>query len=459
MGIVNNLLDRLADRLGKNIQGSEQSQRLRDFRAKGDSYSIETEISEALADLILMFSTVPVAGDSERALWLDNVSTEFMQDSAKAVVTAAFTEGDCIVVPSWNGRNVQNAIIPSSDFVITGCFGREITSCAYIIDRKVKDGTEYCLMQAVELVPYTAGGKTAFANRYRTYVGRGTAVISGGFELFPEWAEAYKDTEWFIPNVNRLLVARFRSHAINPNDPNSVKGVPICFGAGSAIAEIHYLLDQMHAEFGLSEKFVMADKRMFRREWRGDESFTVLPRGKERVIVDVQGHGEPGGISEWSPEIRHQAYLDAIDKQEQLVERAVGVSSGILSRPNDMNYQNVDNVRKSQQKTMAFVETARRGLEGTFSDLLYIWDVLANYYGIVPMGEYELTFDWSDEYVETFADRQNALLLGEGIGATDAIDYRMYIMGETPEQARERVEEIKASRNAEPTVMMPFTAA
>lgn len=459
MGIVDNLLDRLASRLGQHIQGTEHSQRMRDNRSKGESYSVEAEISEALADLILMFSTVPVAGDSERAKWLDAQSTDFMREHAKTMVTAAFMEGDCIVVPSWNGRNVQNVVVPSSDFVVTGCYGREITSCAYVIDRKTANSQQYTLMQAVELVPYSAGGKTAYANRYRVFVAQNGGISQGGLDRFPDWEERYKESEWFVPNVDRLLVARFRSHAIDPTDPNGVKGVPICFGAGAAIAEIHYLIDQMHAEFGLSEKFIFADKRMFKKEWRGDEPFTVLPRGKERVILDVQGHGEPGGISEWSPDIRHQAYLDAIDKQEQLVERAVGVSSGIISRPNDMNYQNVDNVRKSQQKTMAFVETARRGLEGTFDDLVYIWDVLANYYGINPMGQYELGFDWSDEYVETFADRQNALLAGEAIGATDAVDYRMYVLNEAPEQARERVAEIKSQRDSEATVLMPFAAA
>lgn len=275
--------------------------------------------------------------------------------------------------------------------------------------------------------------------------------------MFPDWDAAYSDREWFIPNVDRLLVARFRSHAIDPRNPNSVKGVPICFGAGSHIAEIHYLLDQMHAEFDLSEKFVMADKRMFRKEWRGGDAVTVLPRGKERVIMDVQGYGEGQGISEWAPDIRYQAYLEALDKQEQLVERAVGVSSGIISRPNDMNYQNVDNVRKSQQKTMAFVETARRGLESTLNDLVYIWDVLANYYGINPMGAYEVGFDWSDDYVETFADKQAAILAGEAIGATDAVDYRMHVMNEDPEVARLRVEEIRANAPS-PSVLMPFEA-
>lgn len=453
----NNLLDRLADRLGDHVQGVTQSQRHRDVADKGDTYSVEAEISEALADLILMFSSVPVAGESERAQWLDDRASDFFQTQAKSMVASTFMTGDCLIVPSWNGRNIQNAIIPSGDFVITGCYGNEITSCAYVIDRKKKNGETYSLMQAVELVPYSTASGMAYANRYRVFAARNDSLVGASIDQFPDWKERYKDAEWYIPNVDRLLVARLKSHAINPNDPNSVKGVPICFGAGAAIAEIHYLLHQMHVEFGASEKFILADKRMFRKEWHGDEVRTVLPRGKDRVIMDVSGIGDVGGVTEWAPDIRYQAYLEALDKQEQLVERAVGVSGGILSRPNDMNYQNVDNVRKSQQKTMAFVETSRRSIEKSIKDLLYVWNVLANYYTINPIGDYDVTFDWSDEYVETFADRQNALLAGEAIGATDAVDYRMYVMGEAPETARERVEEIQSQRGS--SIMEQFEAA
>ena len=454
MGIVNNLLDRLVDKIGRDVQDTRSSQRIRDRAQKGETYSVEAEISEALADLVLMQAKVPVEGSSERARWLDALSSEFMRDDAKAAVSSAFISGDCIVVPFYNGRNIQNLVVPSEDFVVIEAFGPELTAVAYVLDRKVKDNRTYKLMQAMELVPYeTEAGKT-YACRYRSFVTRDGSLSEIPLSAFPDWDEAF-GKEWFVPNVNRLLIGRMRSHAVDPMNVNNVKGVPICFGAGAAIAEIHYLLDQMHAEFQLSEKFVMADKRMFRREWHGGDSVTALPRGKERVIIDVQPYGENAGIKEWSPDIRHQAYLDAIDKQEQLVERAVGVSGGIISRPNDMNYQNVDNVRKSQQKTIGFVNTARKRAEGMMLDLVYAWNVLANYYGLAPLGEYQVAFDWSDEYIETFADRQNAILAGEAIGATDAVDYRMLVMGENPQTAKERVEEIKASQAASSAILMP----
>lgn len=448
MGIIDTVygaFQRIAQSQGKDVQSCTQSQSYRDYTRKGSGYSVECEISEALADLMLMMSSMPISGDSERALWLDDVSDGFFRNKAKLAVSTAFETGDCIVIPSWTGRNIQNVIVGADDFEVLQAVGDEITSLAYVLDRATRNNEEYTLFQAVELVQYTAeDGTSSYANRYRMYVARNGSIIQGGMDMFPQWRDYTK--EWYIPNVDRLLVGRYRSFAVNPTDINAIKGAPICFGASEPIREIHYLLDQMHTEFNLSEKGIMADKRLFKREWRNGYLETTVPHGRERLFMDIEGGSSDFPIKEWSPDIRYQAYLEAIDKQEKLVERAVGVSSGIISTPDDISYQNVDNVRKSQQKTMSFISTARKQGEACLLQLVYAWDRIANYYQINPIGDYDVNFDWSDEYIETFADRQQAILAGEAIGATDAVDYRMFIMDESPETARDRVAEIQAAK-------------
>lgn len=440
---------KIAQEEKKDIQSYTQSQRYRDYFRKGESFSVECEISEALADLMLLQSSMPISGNTERALWLDDVSDHFFRNKAKTAVCTAFETGDCLIIPSWTGRNIQNVIVGADDFEVLEAVGDEVTAVAYVLDRATKNNQEYILLQAIELVEYTAqDGSQSYANRYRIYVTRNGSIVKNGLSLFEQWQGL--TTEWYIPNVEKLLIGRYRSFTQNPTDINAIKGAPICYGASDAIAEIHYLLDQMHTEFGKSEKAIMADKRLFKKEWSGGNMKTVLPRGRERLFMDIGGASNDFPIKEWAPDIRYQAYLDDIDKQEKLVERAVGVSSGIISTPEDISYQNVDNVRKSQQKTMGFISSARRQGESCLMGLVYAWNILANYYGINPIGDYDVNFDWSNEYIETFADRQNAILAGAAIGATDAVDYRMFVMEESPETAQNRVAEIKAAQDEEP---------
>lgn len=452
MNIVNSLLNSIVEKMGKSVQGTQPSQANRDYHEKGSSYSVEAEISEALADLMLMLSTMPVSGDSERARWLDEISDKFFRIHAKKSIAAAFLTGDAIVVPSWNGRSIANVVVSSDDFEVMGCEGDELTSVAYVVDRATKNNEEYTLMQAVELVRYDSDEGERMANRYRMFVARGGSVTNVPIGAFPQW-KGLLTKEWYIPNVDRLLVGRFKSFAIEPQMLNTVKGIPICYGASQPIGEIHYLLDAMHDEFELSEKAIIADKRLFERSWEGGELRYSLPKGRDRLFMRIGGAGNDMKIEEWAPEVRYMGYLEAIDKQERLVERAVGVSHGIISAPNEFNYQNMDNVRKSQQKTMSFVSTARKVAEDFLGDLVYAWDTLANYYDINPVGDYEVSFDWSDEYIESYADRQQSILAGIAVGATDATDYRMFVMKESPEAARERVEEIEAAKYPEPMLM------
>lgn len=462
MGLFSMVLDRLAAALGKRIQGYEQHAAYRDSGRKGTDYSVESMVCESLANLMALDFSMPVEGGSQRAVVLDAISDEFTRDTMCNAVSMGFLTGDCITVPSWNGHTMDNVLVDAGSFAILGANGHEVTSMIYVVDEKqIKYGPNYMLLRLVELVPYTAqDGTRTHANRYKTFIAKDGTITDIPLSEFPDWAAANED-EWVIPNVDRLLIGRYRSFTLNPLRPNAQKGTPICFGASAPIREIHYLTQQMHAEFGLSEKAIIADKTLFKKVYQRDSngkvqnSKLVLPKGRERLFMDVGGRGTSGQplIQEWAPTIQLQPYIDALEKQYQEVEKCVGVSSGILSNVNDQSYQNVDNVRKSTIKTQSFVNTAREVCESYLSDMVYAWNAILNFYGVTPVGDYHVEYKWSDEYINTFSDQQNAILAGEAIGATDAVDYRMFVMGESPEVARERVAEIKAEKAEVPPVL------
>lgn len=457
MGLFDMVLDRLAAALGKRIQGYEQHAAYRDSGKKGTDYSVESMVCESLANLMMLEYSMPIEGGSARARMLDEVSDAFVRDTLCNAVAMGFLTGDSITVPSWNGRTMDNVLVDAGSFAILGANGHEVTSMIYVVDEKqIKYGARYTLLRLIELVPYTAqDGTPTYANRYKTFIAKDGTITDIPLSEFPDWAAANEE-EWVIPNVDRLLIGRYRSFTLNPLRPNAQKGTPICFGASAPIREIHYLTQQMHAEFGLSEKAIIADKTLFKKELRRDSEGNVisqklvLPKGRERLFMDVGNRGGSGSplIQEWAPTIQLQPYIDALEKQYQEVEKCVGVSSGILSNLNDQSYQNVDNVRKSTIKTQSFVNTARQACESYLSDMVYAWNAILNFYGVTPVGDYHVEYKWSDEYINTFSDQQNAILAGEAIGATDAVDYRVFVMGESPEVAKERVAQIKAEKAA-----------
>ena len=450
MKFLDTILDQLAVRLQRRAQGIAARQRVSDAASKGDSFSIESTCCESVANLMLLNFGMPVTGDTARARWLDGVSTDFVRRAAHRAAVAAMLTGDCIVVPSWNGHCMQHAVVPADRFAIFGANGDELTSVAYVIDRKTdkRAGTAYTLLGVMDLVE----GDGARSCRFRTFIARDGSLTDMTVADFPDWA-LENEVGWEVPNVDGLLLGRFRNTTIDPLHPNAQKGAPLCFGASDPIAEIHYLVGQMHAEFELSEKAIIADKRMFRtRDVLGThgevvDRVTELPRGREKLFMDADGTLGTGAVSEWAPSIQLEPYREALEVQYRRVEQCIGVNAGILSKPDNVAYMNVDNVRKSTIQTQALISAERRAMERMLGQLMAAWNVWGNWYGVTPVGDFEVSYDWSDDYINTFADQQQSLLAGIGVGATDAVDYRMFVTGESPEAARARVEEIRAAQS------------
>lgn len=70
--------------------------------------------------------------------------------------------------------------------------------------------------------------------------------------------------------------------------------------------------------------------------------------------------------------------------------------------------------------------------------------MLANYYNLTPMGDYELKIDWDYTFIEDSSSNFNQLLQGESRGVIKKEEVRQFIKPEeTLEEAREAIEEIK----------------
>lgn len=428
---------------GAADQGERSTQAYRDAHREADSFSVESQLSLALSDLTMSGFQWRFAGASSRARLLDAEADRFVRRVGVRALKQCLMTGDAVVVPMWTGAGFDHAVVPRDSFRVLGCAGDELTRVAYVVQTKAVDLRRYALVQLMELVGYDSeGGRAARADMTLHVVSQDGSSVP--LSRFPDWASRY-DEEWSIPNVSHLPVARLRCFRDDPADPNGVYGVPICHGASQFIREYHYLVGQQHAEFELSEKGVIADRTMFER--RGDDSLS-MPRGRQRLFLKASPRSvDETLIKEWAPTIQSQPYADAIEQVKRQIEQAVGVDSGVISRPENASYENVDAVRKSMRKTQAFVEAARDRVEECLSQLETAWGILLDYYG-VPTGEWQSSYKWSDDYINTFSDQREALVAGYSMGATDALDYRVFVTGEPVEEARERVEEIARARTS-----------
>lgn len=440
-GFIKTVLNEIAREVtGRKAQQIRPEARYRDWQKQGESFSIESVVADTLTNLVCSDFRLAISGDSERALMMDAIADRFVRDDLQTAMSLGFVTGDAIIVPFYEGDgHFTNVCVSAPDFRIISSKGGRPIALAYVVDEK-RDSSEatYSLLQVMELEDY---GDSKLCH-YTLKLARNDRLIpTSRISRFAEW-EDY-EADWYVPNVDRLLVGRYKCFMRDKRHPNAVYGAPLCYGASSHIEEIHYLLAQMHNEFELSEKAVMADRRLFTKNANGE---LTLPRGRERLFMQIRGDAvDSSSVSTWSPTIQNVPYQEALEVRKKELEKTIGVDSGILSTPDDMNYQNVDNVRKSTRNTQSFVNRARGVADDMMEDLVYSWNVLLNYFS-EPMGDFEVQHKWSDDYINTFADMRDSLVSGYQIGATDALDYRLFVLGEAPEVARQRVEEISAGR-------------
>ena len=86
----------------------------------------------------------------------------------------------------------------------------------------------------------------------------------------------------------------------------------------------------------------------------------------------------------------------------------------------------------------------RKVVEAGLDRLIYACSVLANVYGLAPMGDIRLAFDWSYSLIESTQESYNQLLSSVNAGAVEPAELRMFTFpNETLDEARARCEEIR----------------
>lgn len=141
------------------------------------------------------------------------------------------------------------------------------------------------------------------------------------------------------------------------------------------------------------------------------------------------------------------------------MEKQVGTSRGILTEPATRGATATE-IKAGLYDTYAIVELMRTGIEQGLDRLAYAMDVLNNFYGLSPMGDYEMSFDWSYSMIESSQESFNQLVTAAQVDAVDPAEIRQYIMpDETLEEAQARCNEIKAAKAASADLLLEQTLA
>lgn len=406
-----------------------------------DAISVTATLAERLTTLATVDSSISIVGDSQRAQYLDKVMKWIDNTKLPVIGQICLGTGDCIVKPNTDGTRIGIDIIENEDFYIVERTGDFLYGVVIRCEKINKNNNKYERFEYQRLHE-SQGMKYVTISQH--------AFINGkpcGLGEIKAWAD-YPELQT-IPNVDRLLLGRFKCPKTNRHDINSANGVPITSGADEIIREIKTSYRRFNQEFEAMEPMIFADKRTFKAKVVTKDGvkkeIPMLPKGKERVIQSTGYSGAVDGtpmIKEWAPNIRDVSLDNGIERNLRMLEIFCGLSEGILSK-STLTYTNTDEVRKSTQATFAFITNFRKVIEQGITDLMYAIDVIANYNMITAPGEYHINFDWSDSFVESMTERFNQMVQAQSLDAISKAELRSWVMDEPLDIAEAKLAELE----------------
>lgn len=371
-----------------------------------------------LANITISDSNIDVVGDNKRAELLQE-TLKRLKKKLKKIVARDLGTGGVLVIPYVNRNKIYFNIITQNRFSINKMIGDDIVDCTIMAEHIVRNREHY-----YRWADYTLENNNLYI-RYRSTLDGEPIEMT----LIPEW-ENIEDMS--ITNVDRMPFMYIKSPIDNRKEMDKY-GAPITYGCDKQIAKIMNDLEQIDREYSLKEAFVGADITMF----KGDDA---LPTNGLYKKINA---GEDNFWEVFDPAFRDTSYYNKLMNDFALLEKAVGTDRGILTEPLS-TYQNRDEARRANQNTFSIIDDVRDSLEDGLKDFLYACDVLANYFGLGPQGEYELSTDWSYTMLEDSTQEFSQLCQGESRGVIRKAELRQYLKpNETLEEAQAVIDEIK----------------
>lgn len=394
-----------------------------------DNINFNAIFSNKLANYVISDSNMNIEGENPRTELL-NKTGQSMWKKAKKIVSMGFGYGGLVLIPYVKGNKLFYNLISQSRFTIDSTEGDLITGATVLAEKK-------------EIT--TDLGKTKTYVRWTNYrLENGRCVIEQKF-TDETGSEVPTPSFWqnillkqTIDGVDRALFGYIKS-PINNRKTNDKYGVPITYGCEATINEIKETMKQLLEEFRLKRPFVGVDATLF----NGKNS---LPTDGLYKSFDFGSEGEKN-FEVFDPAFR--SYTERLQELYKRLEDEIGTSRGIIS---DMQTQNATatEIKRSMYDTFNIVDDMRSNIEKGLEDFFYACNVLANAYNLSPMGDYELSFDWSYSLLEDTQTEWNQLTLAESKGIVSKVEVRQWLKpDETLEESQKAIDEIKATN---PTV-------
>lgn len=395
--------------------------------------------SNKLSTLTIAESDVEVVGDNQRAELIGAGITSIW-NKARKWTGLAYGTGGVLLIPYAAGGKIYTDIVPQDRLIVNRINGDELRAITVLADITRQKDKDYYRWTNYDL---DDSGTLTITNRATDDNG-GTVALTD----LNEWTTIPEEMN--VSGCEYLPLAYLKCPVDNRRG-EALYGVPITYGCDDKIAEINECLADIRLEYKLKKPMVGFDQLVFDVK-NGRRNLPLTGLFMPALPGSMDGTGKLWEV--YDPAIRDSSYYSRLQHLYEELEKQVGTSRGILTEPMTRGATATE-IKAGMYDTYAIISDMRKSIENALDRLAYAMDVLANMYDLSPMGDYELSFDWSYSMIESSQESFNQLVTAAQAGAVEAAELRQYVYpDETLEEAQERCDEIAAKKKDSSRLLM-----
>lgn len=266
-------------------------------------------------------------------------------------------------------------------------------------DVKMPDAEEYTRMTY-----YTIENK-AFVSKLSTEIGIPVDLKDTKWlKLQPEVHITKKNYE----KINSMLFGLFKMPGANNINLDSPLGLSAFAKALEELKDLDVAYSRNSTEIYDSKRIVLVDERLVQMPSIKDSKGNIirqklhLPKFAKNVNADDQN----SFYQEINPQINIEQRKQEIDFQLSLIGCKCGFSNGYFVLDEKTGMVTATQVEADDRETIQLIKDTRDKLKICLEDLFYAQSVFADLYGLAPVGEYKVNYDFGDITYNYESDKQ-----------------------------------------------------
>lgn len=352
-------------------------------------------ISDTRAKLAALGVGIAVSGSS-RADYLQTLADDLLKRLPDRLAEADRLGG---MIVKWNGENW--------DFILPGSFGITHTDSngnitgAIFAAHTTQDGEHYTRLEYHRFDDdkrYHISNK-AFKDRLGT---GGDTLLGAEIPLKKVGAWAHMEPEVTISNLDAPLFGYYRVPGANTVDSASPLGLSVFANALTELKALDIAISRKNSEVEDSKHITFVGQQLIRNAQNQSISLPRFVKGLGIGLNDA----ETTAIHEHVPTMLTEQRLRDINFNLSMAGVKCGFSEGVFVMDGQHGMITATQVEADDRDTIQTVKADRDALKDALKQAFAGADALATLYGLAPLGEYEINFNFGDLVYNYEADKQ-----------------------------------------------------